>query len=71
MSNTAKFINIWIYVFPEKENSTDWESSTEKPVQIALTFPLFSEELLTFFMIFFSSSIMRTKIQIVFTLVGA
>ena len=26
----AKVVNIWFFVFPEKENSTDWETSTEK-----------------------------------------
>ena len=39
MSNSAKFINIWIFVFPEKENSNDWETSTEKPVQIVVMSP--------------------------------
>ena len=29
-------VNIWIFVFPAKEDSTDWEASTEKLVQIAL-----------------------------------
>ena len=39
MSNSAKFINIWIFVFPEKENTNDWETSTEKPVQIVVMSP--------------------------------
>ena len=34
-------VNIWIFVFPAKEDSTDWEASTEKLVQIALTFSWF------------------------------
>ena len=41
MSNDTirqEVVKIWIFVFPAKENSTYWEASTEKPVQIALTF---------------------------------
>ena len=48
----AKVVNIWIFVFPEKENSTDWETSTEKPVQIALTFSLFFSAAPNFFLDF-------------------
>ena len=59
--------NIWIFVFPAKE---DWEASTEKLVQIALTFLDFSQQLLNFRLTFLSRSIIRTKIQIVFTLAG-
>ena len=62
-------VNIWIFVFPPKENSTDWEASTEKLFSTAPNFFLdFSQQLLTFFLIFLSSSIMRAKIEIVFTL---
>ena len=46
MDNVAlrqEVVNIWIYVFTAKDDSTDREASTEKPVQIALTFPLFSQ----------------------------
>ena len=45
-------VNIWIFVFPAKDNSTDWEASTEKPVQIALTFPLFFSATQNFFLDF-------------------
>ena len=37
MDNVAlrqEVVNIWFF-FPAKDNSTDWEASTEKPVQIA------------------------------------
>ena len=37
----SNVVNVWIFVLPEKENSTDWETRTEKPVQIALTISLF------------------------------
>ena len=34
-------VNIWIFVFPAKEDSTDWEAKTKQLVQIALTFSWF------------------------------
>ena len=36
MDNVAlrqEVVNIWIFVFPAKDNSIDWEASIEKPVQ--------------------------------------
>ena len=59
-------VNIWIFVFPAKVDSTDWEPSTKKLVQITLTWC--SQQLLNYWLIFLSRSIMRAKIQIFFTL---
>ena len=69
------------FSFPSENNSTDWEASTKKPVQIALTFHLFFWATSNFFLDFFSAapkllpnflstSKMHAKIQIVFTLAG-
>ena len=49
MLNSGKSChNIWIFVFSEKENCTAWETSTEKPMQIALFFSAAPKLLLDF-----------------------
>ena len=50
-------VNIWIFVFPAKGNSTDWEASTKKLVQIVLTLSLFFSAVPNFVLIFLSSSL--------------
>ena len=71
MKLREKGVNIWIFVFPAKDDSTDWEASTEKLVQIALTFSWFFSAASKIFVDFSQQvHIIRMKIQIVFTLAG-
>ena len=71
--NWQEVVKIWFFVFPAKEDSADWEASLNYLfIFLSSSFLLvdFSQQLLNFWLIFLSRSIMSAKIQIVFTLAG-